>query len=75
MIISSLPALEGCSDVSLEPSLLCTEEAQVSQPFFIGEVLQLSEHLHGLPLDSLQQLCILLVLGALGLDAVLMRAS
>ena len=39
--------------------------------FFIGEVLQPSDHLHGPPLDLLQQFLILLVLGALGLNALL----
>jgi len=41
-----------------------------SQPFLIGEVLQPSGYLHGLPLDPLQQPCstFLLVLEALGLD-------
>ena len=55
----------------MEPSLLHTQQAQLPQPFFIGEVLQPSEHLHGPPLDPLQQLHIFLVLGALGLDAIL----
>ena len=39
--------------------------------FFIGEALQSSDHLHVPPLNSLQLLCILPVLGAPGLDAVL----
>ena len=39
--------------------------------FFIGEALQPSDHFHGHPLDSIQQLHILLVLGAPDLDAVL----
>ena len=59
--------MEGHTEVSLEPSLFQAEQAHLPQPFFIGEVLQLSEHLHGPPLDVLKQLCIFLVLGASGL--------
>ncbi|PKU47477.1 hypothetical protein llap_2217 [Limosa lapponica baueri] len=42
-----------------------------SQPVFIGEVLQASGHLRGPPLDLLQQVHVLLMLGAPELDAVL----
>ena len=45
-------------------------QAQLLRLFFVGEVLQLSDHLCGLPLN--QQLCILLVLAAQDLDAVLL---
>jgi len=38
--------LEGFNKVSLEPSLLQTEEAQFPQPYFIGEVLQFLELSH-----------------------------
>ena len=51
--------------------LLQAKHTQLSQPFFIGEVLQPSNHLCGPPLDLLQMLCILLVLGASCLSAVL----
>ena len=54
----------------MEPSLLQTERAQTPQPFFTGEVLQPSDHLHGPPLEPLQQLHVFLVLGALDLDTV-----
>ncbi|KAK4826033.1 hypothetical protein QYF61_003854 [Mycteria americana] len=47
--------LEGCYKVSLQPSLLQAEQRQLSQPVFTGEALQPSDHLHGPPLDSLQQ--------------------
>ena len=52
-------------------SLLQAKQAQFPQPFLIGEVLQPSDHLTGPPLDPLQELHVLLVLGTLGLDAVL----
>ena len=41
--------MEGCSEVSLEPFLTWAEQAQLPQPFFIGEVLQCSDHPHGPP--------------------------
>lgn len=44
-------------------SLLRTGQAQLSQPLFVGEVLQHSVHLRSPPLGHLQQLHILLVLG------------
>ena len=76
LLVSSFQVLEGCNKVSPEPSLLQTEQAQLSQPVFIGEALQPSDHLCGPALDLLQQLHILLVLGAPGLDTVLqMRAQ
>ena len=37
--------MEGCHKVSPEPSLLQAEQPQPSQPVFIGEVLQPSDHL------------------------------
>ncbi|KAK4821092.1 hypothetical protein QYF61_013420 [Mycteria americana] len=63
--------LEGCYKFSLEPSLLQAEQPQLSQTVFIGEVLQPSDHLRGPPLDSLQQLHVLLMLGAPELNTVL----
>ena len=46
LLISSLQVLEGCSEVSPEPSLFQTEQAQFPQLFFKGEAL--FDHLHGL---------------------------
>lgn len=37
--ISALQVLEGCSEVSPEPSLLQAKQAQLLQSFFKGEVL------------------------------------
>ncbi|KAK4826265.1 hypothetical protein QYF61_006712 [Mycteria americana] len=51
------------------------EQPQLSQPVLVGEVLQPSDHFRGPPLDSLQQLHVLLVLRALELDAVLQILS
>ena len=45
-------------------SLLQAKQAQFPQPFFIGEVLQPSDHLSSRPLDPLQELHVFLVLGA-----------
>ena len=51
--------------------LLQAKQTQLPQRFFTGGVLQPSDHLHGPPLDLLQKLHILLVMGAQELDAVL----
>ena len=40
LFIRSLQVLEGHDEVSLEPSLLQTKQAQFPQPFLVGEVLQ-----------------------------------
>ena len=69
--VGPLQVLQGRYKVSLEPSLPQAEGHQLSQPVLLGAVLQPSDHLHGPPLDLLQQLHVLLVLGAPGLDAVL----
>ncbi|KAK4810670.1 hypothetical protein QYF61_007470 [Mycteria americana] len=69
-----LKILEGCYKVSPEPSLLQAEQPQLSQPVFVGEVLQPSDHFCGPPLDPLQQLHVL-VLRAPELDAVLQVRS
>ena len=74
MFISSLQALEGCSEVSLVPSLLQDKQAKMSQTFFIGEVLHPSDHC-GPPLDLLQHLPVFLVLGTLDLDAAFQMRS
>jgi len=67
-----LPSSVGShNEVSPDPSLLQAKQAQFTQPFFIGEVLQPSDHLCGPPQDPLQELHVLPVLGATGLDTVL----
>jgi len=40
LFISSPHVLEGCNGVSPDPSLLQAEQAQLPQPFFVGEALQ-----------------------------------
>jgi len=42
------------SKVPPEPSLLQAEQPQLPQPVLVAEVLQLSDHLRGPPLDPLQ---------------------
>ena len=69
--LCSLQVLEGHNEVSLVPFPLQAKQAQFPQPFLIAEVLQPSDHLSGPPLDPLQELHVIRVLGALGLDAVL----
>ena len=69
--MSSLQILEGHHEVSPEPSLLHTKQAQLPQPFFLGEVLQPSDHLCGSPLELYGQLSILIALGDCDVDAVL----
>ncbi len=54
-------------------SFLQIEQAQLSQPVFIGEVLQPSDRLCGPPLHPLEQLHIFLVLWAPDLDTILQR--
>ena len=56
-------------------SFLKAEQTQIAQRFLTGEMLQPSDHLHGHPLDQLQQLHVLLVLGAPELDTVLQVGS
>mgnify|MGYP001861334534 CR=1 FL=1 len=51
--------------------LLQAEQPQLLQPIFIGEVFHPLDHSSRPPLDPLQKLHILLVLGPLDLDAVL----
>jgi len=63
--------MEGHNEVSPELSLLQAKQSQFHQPFLTGEVLQPSDHLSGPPLDPLQELHVLPVLGAPGLDTVL----
>ena len=63
--------LEGHNEVALEPYLLQAEQAQLPHCAFMGEVLQPCDNPHGSPLDLLQQLHMLLVLGTPGLNTVL----
>ena len=62
--INSLLLFKGCNEVSLQTSLFQAEQPQFLQSVFTGEVLQPSLQLCGPPLDPLQQLHILPVLGA-----------
>jgi len=39
--VGSLYVLEGCNEVTPQPSLLQAEQAQLSQPVFVGEMLQI----------------------------------
>ena len=71
LFIRSLQVLEGHNEISPKPSLLQAKQSRFPQPFLVGEVLQPSDHLSGPPLDLLQELHILPVLGAPGLDTVL----
>ena len=71
LLVSSFQILEDGSEICLKLSLLQGKQSQLPQPFFMGEVLHPSDHLSGPSLDLLQQLHILLVLGALGLGTVL----
>ncbi|KAK4822675.1 hypothetical protein QYF61_019042 [Mycteria americana] len=74
-LVGPLQAVEGCYKVSPEPSLLQAKQPQLSQPVFIGVVLQPSDHLCGPPLDSLQQVHVLLMLGTPEPNAVLQVGS
>ena len=69
--VGSLQVLKGHYKISSEPSFLQAEGPQLSQPLPTAEVLQPSDHLHSPPLDLLQQLHVLLVLGVPELDAIL----
>ncbi|KAK4829041.1 hypothetical protein QYF61_001846 [Mycteria americana] len=59
----------------LQSAKIAAEQPQLSQPVLIAEVLQPSDHFHGLPLDPLQQLHVFPVLRAPELDAVLQVGS
>jgi len=47
--------MKGCSQVSLEPSLLQAEHPQLFQSALAGEVFHSLDHFGGPPLDVLQQ--------------------
>jgi len=70
-----LQVLEGCYKVTSQPSLLQAEQPQLSPPVLTGEALQPSDHLCGPPLDPLQHIHVLLMLGAPELDAGLQVGS
>jgi len=71
----ALQVLEGCYKVSLQPSLLQAGQCQLSQPFLLEEVLHPSDHFCGPPVDLLQQVHVLLMLGAPELNARLQVGS
>jgi len=73
--VGTMDVLEGHKEVPLELSLLHTEQPQFPQPVPVGEVLQPSDHLCGPPLDLLQQLHVLPVLGTPELNTVLQVGS
>lgn len=58
-----------------EPYLLQAELPQLSEPVFIGEIFQSTDNLCGLSLDPLQQVHVLLMLGAPDLNAILQAGS
>jgi len=72
---SALDVLKGCYKVSPQPSLLQTEQPQLSQPVLVGEVFQPSDHFCGLSLDPFQQVHVFPVLKAPELDAGLQVGS
>jgi len=67
-LVGPFKYLAGCYQVSPLPSLLQAEQPQLSQPFLTGKVFHPSDHFCGPPLDPLQQVHVLLVLGAPELD-------
>jgi len=71
MFINSLEILEGCSEVSPQPSLFHAEQALFLLSVFIGEVLQSLDHLRDPPLEPVQKFHIFPLLSAPDLDAVL----
>ena len=68
-LVGPLQVLKSWYKISLEPSLLQTEQPQLSQPFFTGEVFHSSDNFCVPPLDPLQQLHGFPVLRAPELDA------
>jgi len=75
--VRPLQVLEGHYKVSLEPSLLLSEESQHYQPVLTGEVLQLSDHLCGPLLEGPTPTaqCSSCVGGPIQLDVVLQVGS
>jgi len=54
LLIPTLQIFIGISKVPSQPSLLQAEQAQLPQPFLLGEMLQSPPHPYSPPLDSLQ---------------------
>ena len=73
LLINSPQVPQGCKEVSLELSFFQMKQAQLPQPFFIGEVHHHSDNLCVPLLDPLQHLCIFLELGTSELGAVLQK--
>jgi len=44
LFVGSLQVLEGCTEVTPQPSLLQAQQAQLPQPVFVGEVLPCRAH-------------------------------
>ncbi|KFP01594.1 Vascular endothelial growth factor D [Calypte anna] len=66
-----IDTLKGCYKVSLEPPLLQTEQPQLPQSVFTRKVLQPSDNFSVSPVDTFQELCVLIVLGTPELDTEL----
>ena len=71
LFIPSLQVFIHIGKISSEPSFLQDELFQLSQPFFIGEMLKSVNHLPGPLLDSPQYVYASLVLGTPELDPAL----
>ena len=54
LLTPTLQIFTGISKVPSQPSLLQAEQAQLPQPFLVGEMLQSPHHPRSPPLDSLQ---------------------
>lgn len=59
------------SEVIPQPSLLQPEQTQLSQLVITGEVLQRPDHIYGLPLDTFEQVHVVLLLTAPELNSEL----
>lgn len=60
-----------CNEISPQPSVLQSEQLQLSQIFLTGEVLQPSDNFYGSSLDPLQLVLVLLVRRTPELDTIL----
>ena len=54
LLTPTLQIFVGIYKIPSQPSLLQAEQAQLSQPFLVREMLLSPSHLHSSPLDSLQ---------------------
>uniref|UniRef100_A0A674IE40 Pleckstrin homology, MyTH4 and FERM domain containing H2 n=1 Tax=Terrapene triunguis TaxID=2587831 RepID=A0A674IE40_9SAUR len=68
---TTLQVVEGCNQIPPHSSLLQTKQAQFPLPLLVSHVPQSHDHFRCHPLDSLQFVHILSVVGAPKLDAVL----